>query len=76
MAVERKALVNRGPGVGKKIFNFFSESWTELKKVSWPSWPEVKNFTWVVIATVIFVGLTLFVLDTFLSLFTRRLFQG
>jgi preprotein translocase subunit SecE len=74
MAAERKALANKGPGVGKRIINFFSESWLELKKVSWPSWPEVKNFTWVVIATIIFVGLMLFVFDSFLSMFTRKLF--
>jgi preprotein translocase subunit SecE len=73
--VERKALADRGPGIGKRIGNFFSESWLELKKVSWPSQAEVKNFTWVVIATVTFVGLLLFVFDSFLGIFTRKLFE-
>ncbi|NIM04348.1 MAG: preprotein translocase subunit SecE [Armatimonadetes bacterium] len=55
--------------------NFFNESWQELKKVSWPSRQDVKNFTMVVLAAVIFVGLCLFVFDTVLGLFTRRLFE-
>ncbi len=63
------------PRFGSKIVNFFNESWQELKKVSWPSRQDVKNFTMVVLAAVIFVGLCLFVFDTVLGLFTRRLFE-
>jgi len=74
MAVERKALVRRGAGPFGRLVNFFSESWQELKKVSWPSRIEVKNFTLVVIVAVLFVGLCLFVFDTILGLFTRSLF--
>ncbi len=74
MAVEGKALVKKGPNVTNKISSFFNESWQELKKVSWPSRAEVKNFTLVVIAAVLFVGLYLFVFDSVLSLFTRSLF--
>jgi preprotein translocase subunit SecE len=66
-------LANQGPGVGKRILNFFTESWQELKKVSWPSKAEVKNFTLVVIATVAFVGLCLYVFDTILGLLMNRL---
>jgi preprotein translocase subunit SecE len=66
-------LANQAPGVGRRIGNFFTESWQELKKVSWPSKAEVKNFTWVVIATVAIVGLCLYVFDTILGLLMSRL---
>lgn len=74
MAVEKKALVRKGPSIGSKIAAFFNDSWQELKKVAWPTWAEVKNFTLVVIAAVVFVGLCLFVFDTILSLLTQSLF--
>jgi len=75
MAAEKRALGRSGPRFGSKLVNFFAESWQELKKVSWPSKAEVKNFTLVVIAAVFFVGLFLFVFDTILGLFTRSLFE-
>jgi preprotein translocase subunit SecE len=76
MAVARKTLAAKGPSVFGKLINFFIESWQELKKVSWPSRTEVKNFTLVVIATVLFVGICLYVFDRILTLFTFRLFGG
>ena len=75
MAAERKALAARGPSIFSKIAAFFHESWQELKKVSWPSKTEVKNFTMVVIAAVVFVGLCLYVFDSFLRVFTKSLFE-
>ena len=76
MAVARKTLAAKGPSIFNRLINFFSDSWQELKKVSWPSRTEVKNFTLVVIATVLFVGLCLYIFDSILSLFTSRLFGG
>ncbi len=73
MAAERKALVKKGPSFFHRLAGFFAESWQELKKVSWPSKTEVKNFTLVVIAAVVFIGLCLFVFDTILGLLMRRL---
>ena len=76
MAAEKKALAKSRPNIFGRIFNFFNESWQELKKVSWPSGKEVKNFTLVVIAAVIFVGVCLFCFDWVLTQFTRDLFEG
>ena len=75
MAAERKALARSRTGIFGRIVGFFMESWQELKKVSWPSSKDVKNFTLVVIAVVIFVGVCLYLFDSFLALFTRSLFD-
>jgi preprotein translocase SecE subunit len=33
----------------KKFFNYFKESWGELKKTSWPSWNRVRELFFVVV---------------------------
>jgi preprotein translocase subunit SecE len=71
MAVEKKALVTRGPSVFAKIGTFFTESWHELQKVSWPSKAEVRSFTLVVITSVILVGLWLYCWDQLLGRVTK-----
>ncbi len=47
----------------KRFGKFLKESWAELKKVTWPSRPEVISTTIVVILSVIFFGFYLFFLD-------------
>jgi preprotein translocase subunit SecE len=47
----------------KKIFQFFTESKAELKKVVWPKKDEVIKSTGVVVVVVIFISLFLFVAD-------------
>ena len=42
---------------------FFSEVRGEMRKVAWPSRPEVINSTLVVLAAVIFMGAAIFALD-------------
>jgi preprotein translocase subunit SecE len=64
----------KSPGVFSKIKTFFTESWQELQKVSWPSRAEVRNFTLVVITVVVAVGVMLFLCDSFFGLFTKKLF--
>ena len=55
---------------------FFSEVKAELKKVTWPSWQEVRSTTIVVIATTFFFGFYLWGLDLgfseILSRFLKR----
>ena len=70
-----KALAKKEPGFFAKLGAFFVESWQELKKVSWPSKTEVKNFTLVVISAVVFTGLCLYIFDTIMGLLTKRLFE-
>ncbi len=44
-------------------FAFFTDSWSELKKVKWPSRKEVISYTIVVIATVTFVTIYFWLID-------------
>ena len=63
-----------GPNKLRELRTFFAEVRSELKKVTWPSWPEVKTTTVVVIATTFFFGFYLFGLDLLMTeLFTKVL---
>ena len=59
----------------KRIRQFTKESWSELKKVSWPTRIQVRNLTILVFVISFVVGVYITVLDT---LFTEviRLLQG
>ena len=51
---------------GKKqnVFqSFFRETTGELRKVSWPTWPEVRQLTGIVLLVMIAMGLILGVTD-------------
>jgi len=38
---------------------FFRETTGELRKVSWPTWPEARQLTFIVLGVMIFMGLLL-----------------
>jgi len=57
-----------------KVGNFFSETWQELKKVSWPDWIEVWQATLVVVVATFIVAFFIFVIDFGLSTVSRVLF--
>lgn len=46
---------------------FFADSWSELKKVRWPTRKELISYTIVVLCTVTFVTLYFYVIDMGLS---------
>jgi preprotein translocase subunit SecE len=48
----------------KQILQFIREAKEELRKVTWPTRDEVTSFTIVVLVTVIFISLFLWVVDT------------
>ena len=50
-----------------KIKKFFSEVKFEMKKVSWPTWTELKGSTFVVIYFSIIISLFLFFIDRILA---------
>ena len=50
-----------------KIKKFFSEVKFEMKKVSWPTWTELKGSTFVVISFSIIISLFLFFIDRILA---------
>ena len=51
----------------KRLKQFLIEVWSELKKTTWPTRPEVYGTTVVVIATVFFCAFYLWIVDIFLS---------
>lgn len=46
-----------------RILNYFKEVKSELKKVVWPSFKQVKNNTLIVIACVLIIGAFIWILD-------------
>ncbi|MFP4978451.1 preprotein translocase subunit SecE [Paenibacillus sp. CN-4] len=51
----------------KSLFSYFSESWSELKKVRWPSRKELKNYSLIVLGTIVVMTLYFWVLDIGIS---------
>ena len=60
----------------KRLRQFIKESWSELKKVTWPSRKEVYQTTLVVIATSIFFGFYLWGLDLVFSWVMSHVLRG
>lgn len=46
-----------------QVRTFTGEVVGELKKVTWPDWPQLKNATLVIIVFVLFVALIIFLMD-------------
>lgn len=61
MAAQQKA---KKPGFFKRLGNFFVKSWSELKKVSWPTFDTVLKNTGIVLLVVLFFALLLFGVDS------------
>jgi preprotein translocase subunit SecE len=59
----------------RRLKQFVIETWSELKKTSWPGRKEVYGTTLVVIVTVLICALFLFVVDRILSTGMERLFN-
>ncbi len=45
------------------IQRFFRETVGELKKVSWPTWPEARRLTWIVVLVMVFMAVFLGIFD-------------
>jgi preprotein translocase subunit SecE len=56
-------------------FSFFTDSWSELKKVKWPSRKELTSYTIVVMVTVALVTLYFTGLDLVISELLRLVFE-
>ena len=52
------------PNIFKRLGSFFVKSWSELKKVSWPSFKTVVKNTGIVLLVVLFFGVVVFGFDT------------
>ena len=56
--------VQRAPAAPRRgVIRGFEDIYSELRKVIWPSWAELRTMTFVVIATVVVVSLLLGVID-------------
>lgn len=51
------------PNAFKRLGNFFVKSWSELKKVSWPTFKTVLKNTGIVLLVVLFFGIIIFGFD-------------
>ena len=49
------------------IQNFFRETIGELRKVSWPTWPEARRLTILVLIVMVIMGIYLFLVDRIAS---------
>lgn len=56
----------------EKSKKFAMDVWAEMKKVSWPTWNELKGSTMVVIVTVIVIAIFIGIVDRVLSLGLAR----
>jgi len=55
------------------VFNFFKESWAELKQVAWLTTPQMIASTWMVILLVIIMAIYVSSVDYILSFLFRIL---
>ena len=58
----------------RNLITFYGDVKTELKKVTWPRKKEVYSTTLIVIITVFFFGVYLYVVDFFLQNIVQRIF--
>jgi preprotein translocase subunit SecE len=56
-----------------KLRAYVLDTTAEMKRVSWPTFAELKESTWVVIVTVAFITLFIFLVDKMLNLTIKNL---
>ncbi len=56
-------VVSETPAEGKESGGYLREVWSELRKTVWPTWPELRQMTGVVIVTVVLLGAFLGLVD-------------
>ena len=69
-ATQQKA---KRPNLFKRLGSFFVKSWSELKKVSWPSAKTVLKNTGIVLLVVLFFGVIIFGFDTLFAWIVKLL---
>jgi len=61
-------------GFGRRVSKFFNEVRLEMKKVIWPTRQQLVNYTLVVFAACLFVGIVIWVADAGLGVLFRFIF--
>jgi preprotein translocase subunit SecE len=54
------------PGIVRKVVDFYTGVMAELRKVTWPDFPQVRQATIAIIIFVLFLGLVITILDAIL----------
>jgi preprotein translocase subunit SecE len=57
----------------KRAGDFLEESWTELQRVTWPDWPQLRSATIVVILFCVLVAIVIWLMDTASSTVLRMI---
>jgi preprotein translocase subunit SecE len=73
MAEEGNALQKAGAWPAK-VKEYFEELRQEMKRVTWPSWKQVRATTAVVIASVFAFGVYFFIVDSIIGRGVEKLF--
>lgn len=55
------------PNIFKRLGSFFVKSWSELKKVSWPSFKTVAKNTGIVLLVVLFFSVIIYGFDNLIG---------
>jgi preprotein translocase subunit SecE len=58
-----------------RLTNYVQETREELKKCTWPSWDELKGSTFVVLISILVLGIFTVAIDFILALFVRGITQ-
>ena len=58
-----------------RLANYVQETREELKKCTWPSWDELKGSTFVVLISILVLGIFTVAIDFILALFVRGITQ-
>jgi preprotein translocase subunit SecE len=59
-----------------KLKTFLEGVRQEFKKISWPSYEELKGSTWVVLGMSAFIAVVLFILDKVMSVLVLNVIMG
>ena len=70
------ANVARGDRPESNEGGYLREVWSELRKTVWPTWPELRQMTGVVIVTVVLLGAFLGLLDFGLTSLLKPLYTA
>ena len=62
-AVARPGGTDKGPGFGSRLVAFYHGVMAEMRKVTWPDFPQVRSATVAIIIFVLVLGLFITLLD-------------
>lgn len=75
MAAEEITFPRRAAGWPARMKDYFEDLQMEMRKVTWPSWKQVRATTAVVIASVFAFSAYFFVVDNIISRIINKLFD-